>query len=825
MQAVATAIGRDITVAEARNIESRVKESMRLEAAQRPDEWRQMTAAERLQAGAARAAKEIAAEAAKKKQRLQLTIQARDRMERYARSQVSSGTDKNAVRALMRAMAPWYDGRNNISAVTSNAKAMYAVSMGRLYDAWEAIKPGFLGIMANKEAETDLVRALHGDPSAKPQMKAAAKHWAEVTTELRERFNRAGGFIGRLENWGMPHVWSDYVTARIGIESFVTDFMGWIDRSKYRHEDGRPYSDDEMRAFLREAWHTIATNGANKPVESDRPGGLSMKANRGGAHRQIHFRDAVATTDALRKYSGMSVAQAMDAHIRRLTRDIALIEQFGPNADLQVKSLLQTFEQEAAKGGKVLHKDVVAAQHLYDYVAGNRLPPVNYHLANGAAAARAWIRAAFLGSASVTSLITDPGTVMLTARVNGMPQFQVLWRMMKNLVGAGAEEKRIATRAGLMLQTMMAQMDRFGSETLGYQIPDRLASTVFRVTGMNHVSDAYRRAFTTTMLDTVGSLTRRYDSLSKLKDSDGRFLRGRDITDEDWAIWRAATPEEWTPGSTVLTAQAVMAAPGYPLQARERAATKLMAMTFEEQDFAVIEPGARERTWMTAGTESGTVKGEITRSFFLLKAFPISMIAKHWTRALSQPAKSGKAAYVAQLLAAQTILGAVAMGVNDILSGREPTDMTGDGAGKAWLAAFLKGGSLGIYGDFLFSPQTGYGQSALATLLGPAAGAIEDVYDLSIENARQLSAGEEADFGAEAVKFVDRYTPGASIWYVKAALDRMIFQQMQDALNPGYLDRMVARQQRERGTEYWWRPGDTLPQDAPNPAAAIGDQR
>ncbi|AUO37547.1 17 domain protein [Escherichia phage YDC107_2] len=38
--------------------------------------------------------------------------------------------------------------------------------------------------------------------------------------------------------------------------------------------------------------------------------------------------------------------------------------------------------------------------------------------------------------------------------------------------------------------------------------------------------------------------------------------------------------------------------------------------------------------------------------------------------------------------------------LNDLASGRNPREMTGEDAAKFWLGALLKGGGLGLYGDF-----------------------------------------------------------------------------------------------------------------------------
>ena len=141
---------------------------------------------------------------------------------------------------------------------------------------------------------------------------------------------------------------------------------------------------------------------------------------------------------------------------------------------------------------------------------------------------------------------------------------------------------------------------------------------------------------------------------------------------------------------------------------------------------AIIEPGARERSFMQAGLQRGTVKGELARSFWQFKSFSIAMIMRHFRRAMAQESGWGKAGYMAALMASTTVLGGMAIQLGELAMGRDPKNMVDDKLlGVPGLrfgaAAFLKGGSLGLYGDFLFSDQTQGGQSALAALGGPIA--------------------------------------------------------------------------------------------------------
>jgi hypothetical protein len=172
-------------------------------------------------------------------------------------------------------------------------------------------------------------------------------------------------------------------------------------------------------------------------------------------------------------------------------------------------------------------------------------------------------------------------------------------------------------------------------------------------------------------------------------------------------------------------------------------------------------------------------------------------------------------------------LGILAQTVNDLLNGKDvrnynPAEQYGV---QNNIAALLKGGALGLYGDFLFSGTTQTSRTGpVASALGPVAGLAEETFNLTQGNIVQAIKGEDTNFGAEATRWVKGNTPGASLWYSKAILDHLIFQQMQEAMNPGYLRKMERRLQQETGQEYWWEPG-TGPEgmQAPQPERALGE--
>lgn len=89
-------------------------------------------------------------------------------------------------------------------------------------------------------------------------------------------------------------------------------------------------------------------------------------------------------------------------------------------------------------------------------------------------------------------------------------------------------------------------------------------------------------------------------------------------------------------------------------------------------------------------------------------------------------------------------------------------------------------------------------------------------------NLLQLGAGEDTYFGAELVRMVKGLTPGANLWYTKAATDHLIFHNLQEYFSPGYLRKMEKRARSQFGKSYWWRPGEITPDSAPDFSKVTG---
>jgi len=71
----------------------------------------------------------------------------------------------------------------------------------------------------------------------------------------------------------------------------------------------------------------------------------------------------------------------------------------------------------------------------------------------------------------------------------------------------------------------------------------------------------------------------------------------------------------------------------------------------------------------------------------------------------------------------------------------------------------------------------------------------------------------------KAVQLLRHVTPGQNLWFSRMATDRLIFDQIQRAIDPNYVQSFARREQQAQkayGQAYWWHPGETKPERPPS---------
>ena len=820
VQAVTQALGRPLLKGEAEAIEQRIRDQMR-QLARTDANWQSYSGADRLKMAGEAAGRQLQAEAALKRQRVALQIAAADARLADMRDYAAARPGRTLFDGLAEVL------RQIDVAVTGIQRE----TMTRLMDLLEAAQPGFMRLTGDPQFAKDVVFEAFGRSTGNKAAAAGARVWLQESEGLRARFNRAGGDVGKLDYAYFPQPHDGVRMIKAGRQAWVDAILPKLDRSRYVDETGARLDDGTMRAILDEAFETITTDGRNKLQPGEIPPGVSgVMANRGSQSRAIHFAGPDEYLSYMTDFGRGSVFEGMMSHVRNMSLNIAMVERMGPNAKANFELLHDTARQTGAADQMRWQQWKVSTRDLWNTLSGKQGQVYNggevfVNRAQFWQNMRNWQVFAKL-QGTLFSAITDVPTYYVTSGYNRAGFLETTHALLKAFIpGAGSTD--MANRMGIVSESLTQDMSRWGTELLRDGWTGRLANQTMRVSLLNMWTDALRRASGLAVMGALGRMNK--TAWGALEESDRLRLSEQGINAQTWQVMQLAKPEDWG-GSMMITPEAIRAIPdadlakfGDPVRVRDDAVTRLVGMLVDESEYSSLAPDLFTRSRVEAFGQRGTVNGELARTFFLFKSFPMGLISRHWTRAADQwkhGEGANRVAYAAGVFGGMTLFGGVSVMLKDILAGRDPRDPVDP---KFWLAASSQGGGLSFLGDAMLGmagsgSQVGGQNSASAVgsaILGPVFGAAIEGLDVTIGNASQALRGKDSKFGAEALRYVRANLPFVNLWYVRTVLDRAVMHDLQEQLSPGYLSKMRQRARQNYGTDFWWQPGELAPDRAP----------
>jgi len=713
------------------------------------------------------------------------------------------------------------DGLSRYSSVVQREAAVERAATRKLYDVLATFRRNLIGQTRNKAQLKNMVREVFGEDTGDASAREMAQAWKEASDYLRKRFNAAGGQILSRLNWGMPQMHSVVRVRSATFDQWREFILPRLDPEKMIDEQtGLRMSPERLEFALRDVYETIRTDGFNKMNPGATGQGRSI-ATRRTDHRFLVFKDADSWLQYQQKFGNDNPFDTMFGHIKSMSKDIALMEILGPNPRATVNFLKQTAQKQAAIAGdeameNAARKSAAKLDTLYMAVTGANNSPIDSRVMSTFAGLRQVLQSAQLGATAITA-ITDVNFQRMARGFVGLPQATTITDYLKLLMPLGAEERgKTAIRLGLIAEgwsSLASAQMRYVGDISGPEVTRRIADFVMRASFLSPFTQAGRWAFGMEFLGTLADNTAKtFDELdTPLRTTLERYNIGSD----KWDIMRSTELYDHE-GATFLRAEDIEARTDIdPTLARDLA-TRMMEMIETETNFAVPSTSTRGRVALTGETRPGTISGELSRSFAMYKNFGVTLVNTHLMRGVTQEGAKAKGKYLADLIISTTVMGALAIQLKEITKGRDPRPMTDN---AFWLAAFLQGGGIGIFGDFISSSENRFGGGLAKTVAGPVVGFVDDVGKLTIGNLIQAAKGDDTNIARETIKFVSRYTPGSSLWYARLGLERMVTDQLLLYADPkarSNMRRLESRYRREYGQRYWWRPGKTEPSRAPD---------
>jgi hypothetical protein len=712
------------------------------------------------------------------------------------------------------ALLAWDSKAGHNDSVHARSLAIKGRAHGMIDEILYRYHANLIGRPRNRAELDEVVRELIKPGSTdNDNARELAEAWSKAADYLRARYNEAGGQIGKLENWGLPQSHSSKLVRAAGFNEWRNFIEPLLDRGRMIDSmTGEPFTDAGLELALRNVFETIRTDGWS----SIKPGsaGGKMLANQRAEHRFLHFADGDAWMQYHNRFGSGTPFDAMMGHVEAMSRDIALMEILGPNPAATIRWLKDTVKQSAERdvspGTKAIalaDKHIPRIQRLYDEITGALRRPENEKLALGFSTVRSLQTATKLGSAILSALPTDPAFGAITRRFNGLPVWKMVGGYLRMMNPVSAADRKFAVRAGLIAEEwgrMTAAQHRILGEEISSEVGRRLAEGTLRVSGLAAFTQAGRWAFG---MEFLAHLT---DQVEKGFDQlDGPLRRAMErhgIGADTWDAIRS-TPLERQRGADWLLPHNIE---------NQLAGDRLMQMLHTEVDYAVPVADLRTRAALNAIGKRGTWLGEVARTTLLFKTFGISLAAMHGRRMLEQT-PINMARYAAAFFTFSTIGGAIAIELKALSKGQDLRDPRKEGWVNFIAASALQGGGWGIYGDFLAASENRFGGGYASTLAGPLVQSAQNFGDATIGEAMRAYRGAKTHVGRDVVKLLKQETPGSSNWYTRLAFERLVADQLQEAIDPGYRKswRDMASKMKKTGQEFWWEPGETSPKRAP----------
>lgn len=711
------------------------------------------------------------------------------------------------------------------------------LTWARMDEFVEQSRPRAAGTIIPTKHLPDVVRAAYGRPTKNPTDMEMANSIKDMIDFTRKLANRQGASIPENKRTFLPQAHSTVKVRRIKetIEEskaeWIKDQLEWLDwdNMEYHGERIAPQNREEV---LSRVYDTIASGGD----VNIRPGIPSERlTERMARQRFLHYKDADSWLANNEKYGEGDLFQQVVGYVESMSREIGLMEVFGPNPGTSLNFMHRTAMQHAAaldlapgtrgrsktQGAKV-DAAISRFNERYKLLSRNLPNSDESLLANIGGTARTAVGASLLSGAYIMNL-SDLSIMKHTAMLNNLPGVGSVRTYLKFFKSTGAS-REMAIRAGMgadgFINVAQAQQRAFGP-LMGGVWAKRYSDIIMRAQLLNAHNTAAKWAWNYDMQGMFANLSNtRYDDLPMVDQ-----FRARGITEEDWNLFRSQTPYD-PEGMNLLRPIDLFNKPeGTPRQ-NMRVGEKFMDYILDTRRFAVPEGDTRTHAILGHTSDPRTWKGQFVRSASMFVTFPTTMLIRHGSRGIRQVGPGIKTAYLASLMLMLTTAGAFVTQVRELIQGRDPLPMVGEGSGRFWLRSVLNGGSMGILGDAILG--SGDLRHQVAGALVEFANDFKNLSKAGITAVEQALRGERVDSGLskQTLDFLGRYGPW--IWYMRLIVNRAIFDQLQKEADPAAWRR---RQQAERrraidaNQQSWWKSGELRPSRAPDWGAVFGGAR
>lgn len=673
-------------------------------------------------------------------------------------------------------------------------------------------RTNIFGSINNDGEWKDIGRALFNERIENRELARFADVIRGIYDTGLNRLNSAGLNISRLDNFGLPQKWDtnavrgldpDYDIARVNFQNMV---IPRLDRARMVDDFGGRLDDTALRELVGDSFDTIVTGGANKR-ELD-IGGRRAGTNRSRfeAQRILHFDNYDNWYETFSRLGSQNIPDLLIGHINDMSREIALVEKFGPFYRNTFNILDSNVERRIAEGQRRRQSSIFAAnREIFDQITGDGEIISNPGFANLARGLRSFTITSRLGSAFLSSF-TDNAAARKQANLIGSSFGRIFGEWFRGTFTPLDRTARseLATHLGFGLHYETLNNSRIAasitSDRSANEIGNRFinfldagANATLNLSGLNRTTRVFK--------DTVGLEVSRYiaslrnNSFGELPQRLRNYFDLFMINEQEWNTLRQATTAysnvNYVDISKISDNKIIGNFNGLINAIRLRSVPEGNATTR-----AVFAKGPRG----SAGGEALRASGQfasygITSLINLIDEFKFGEGNKYFR--------------AANYVVASFIGGLVVAGLKDVTRGRIPEDFSNP---DFLIKGFQEAATFGIFGDLIFDLANRRAPSIFSD--GPVISLANAAISLLWNTGTDIATGDGFS-RRETINFLQNNSPG-QLWYTRLLMERLIFDKLRDVNDPKQVQawqRLESRFQ-NAGTPYYWAPNTPIPGSA-----------
>jgi len=424
-----------------------------------------------------------------------------------------------------------------------------------------------------------------------------------------------------------------------------------------------------------------------------------------------------------------------------------------------------------------------------------------------------------LGSVGITHLASLPTTFYGASRGLEINSFRTLGGLIESMLPQGVERKAALSEIGALFDGAQVH----NPYDNGFSVPgmvSSLHSAFMTATGIRYIMRHAKSGFVWMVSQHLANQSgKTFDQLAPMMQ---QTLKTFGLDAQKWELIRGMKKVDSAGRSYVVPSEAynipdaalapiLGAAPREAYDAyRREIANQLMMLYSRMGDLSTVTPGPREAAILHGSKNAGS---DLTSLLTQFTAWPIAATHQLIGKTMYESLSKKSAVWTLGVAAGLSMLaGYGRLTIRNLISGRPPDQpKTGWGLGFLGLRSMMAGGIGGVLGDHLFG-SIGQAAGNSQGFGGPIVGTLGELGAIAAKYAAALSKGTKYDPWPALVHLGASNFPFANLFYLKGALDYLIFYHLFEAIQPGWWDRVnQARLKAGQGKYAGYFPGAPIP--------------